>query len=93
MLTLTIVCDRCSKETVMDLSDTSFTSEDQIRKAGFMYIHANKKNMLICTNCNKGFKELVELQEEKAFSEVCEFFNNCEGTKNGYNSGAKNDRV
>jgi len=93
MLALTIVCDRCSKEVVRDLSDTSFTSEDQIRKAKFQYINANKKNMLICTDCNKGFRELVELQEKKSFVEVCEFFKKCEGKENGHSDGDKNGRI
>ena len=77
MVILTLLCDRCGKEVSTDLSNSSFKSEDEIRKAGFQNIHANRKNMLICSGCYNQFKELKGLQEEKAYREVCEFFNDC----------------
>lgn len=86
MIILTMVCDRCSKETEIDLSHSTFKSEDEIRKAGFQYVHANKKNMLICSGCNNKFKELRGLQEEKAYREVCEFFNTCGKDRNERNT-------
>lgn len=94
MITLTMVCDRCSKEEVEDLSNTSFTGDDVIRKAGFHYVNDGRTNIMICSGCNNQFKELKGMQEEQASSEVCLFFDNCEEwNKNGYNSGAKNDRI
>lgn len=93
MVVLTIVCDRCSKEVITDLSGAStLTLSDQIRKEGFQYVTANKTDMLICSGCNNKFKELVGVQEEKAYREVCEFFDNCEGKdKNGTDGKTKND--
>lgn len=77
MVILTIVCDRCSKESEQDMSQISFNVDDATRKAGFQNIHANKKNMLICGGCFNQFKELKDIQEEKAYKEVCEFFLDC----------------
>lgn len=89
---LTMVCDRCSKEEIVDLSHSSFKSEDEIRKAGFQYVHANRKNLLICSGCNNKFKELKGIQEEKAYKEMCDFFKNCEGKDNERNTnGEKNE--
>lgn len=89
MIILTMVCDRCSKEEEMDLSTSSFKSEDMIRKAGFQYIHANKKNMLICSGCYNQYKKLKGIQEEKAHREICNFFKNFEGMENERNNGGK----
>lgn len=93
MLLLTIVCDRCSKETVIDLTgSSSLDLNGQLRKEGFQNINANKKSMLICTGCANKYKELVDMHQERAYKEVCEFFNDCKGKDNdGNNHGAKND--
>lgn len=95
MIILAMVCDRCSKEMVMDLSGSTILDlQEQIRKEGFQYVHANKKNMLICTGCNNKFKELVGEHEERAYKELCEFFKDCKGNgKNGINDGDKNGRI
>lgn len=92
MIILTIVCDRCGKKLEQDLSNTSFTADDMIRKAGLCYVHANKKNMLICGGCNNQFEELKGTQEKKAYKEVCEFFNTCGKEKDERdNKGKKNE--
>ena len=84
MVILTIVCDRCSKEIEEDLSNnTSCNVEDQARKAGFQHVHANRKNMLICGGCFNQFQELKDIQEEKAYKEVCKFFKSCGKEENG----------
>jgi hypothetical protein len=94
MIILTMVCDRCSKETEIDLTGTSSLDlNGQLRKEGFQYVNANKKNMLICTGCANKYKELVGLHQERAYKEVCEFFDNCKGKdNNGNNNGAEDDR-
>ena len=77
MVTLTMGCDRCSKETEVDLSNSSFNSEDEVRKAGFRYVNNGQINIMICTGCYNKYKELIGMQEEKAYLEVCHFFDNC----------------
>lgn len=91
MIILTMVCDRCSKEVVQDLSNKSFKGDEEARKAGFQHIHANKKNMLICGGCYNQFKELKDIQEDKAYKEVCEFFKTCGKEKNERDTDGKTD--
>jgi hypothetical protein len=94
MITIIIVCDRCSNTIEEDLSNMSFKGEDIIRQAGFQYIHANKQNMLICNGCFNKFKELKGMQEEKAYNEVCKFFKICEKEEDGENRGGEeNERI
>ena len=90
MIILTMVCDRCGKETVEDLSNTSFHVDDQARKANFHYINANKRNMMICNGCFNQFEELKGMQEEKAFKEACEFFQTCGKEEDGDNGETEN---
>jgi hypothetical protein len=82
MIILTMQCSRCSKEVSHDMTDQTLNN-DLVRKFGFSYIHNGKKNALICTQCEKSFKELQERLEGLVKTETCSFFSDCGKEEDG----------
>jgi len=76
MITLTMKCSRCSKEVSHDMTDKTLNN-DLVRKFGFSYAHDGKTNVLICTQCEKSFRELQDRLEGLVKIETCSFFDNC----------------
>ena len=92
MITLTMQCSRCSKEVSHNMTNQTL-SDDLVRKFGFIYLHDGKTNVLICTECEKLYKDLQGRLDNIVKLEVCSFFDNCgKEEENGYRSGAKNGR-
>ena len=89
MVTLTIECSRCGKEASQDMTNTTLNN-DIIRKLGFSYANDGKKNIVICNDCGRQYKDLQERLEDLVKVEMCDFFNNCEETENANFRGTKN---
>jgi hypothetical protein len=89
MITLTIRCERCSKEVSHDLTGSTF-NDDVVRKLGFVYKHDGKTNVTICMECERQYKDLKDKLASLAHEELCSFFNTCgEEEENGDNRGKK----
>ncbi len=89
MITLTIECSRCGKESSQDMTGHTL-NDDAIRKLGFGYVHTGKENVIICIDCERKYKDLKDKLDSLVRLEKCEFFDNCEGEENGDYRGPKN---
>ena len=90
MIIISIKCARCSKEFSQDITNTSL-SNDLIRKFGFGYTHNGKTNVVLCNDCEKQYNDLQERLEVAVKSEMCDFFDYCEGDENGNTGGTEDD--
>ena len=95
-MTLTIRCDRCSKEVSRDIMGETLNN-DIIRKFGFYNAHNGKNNVLLCCECKNGLKELKDQLEKYVKNETCSYFDNCEGKVKDNDErdidGKKNGRI
>ena len=76
MITLTMKCARCSKEVSHDMTDQTLNN-DLVRKFGFSYTHNGKRNVLLCTQCEKLLRELKVKLDGIIKTETCSFFEDC----------------